>query len=75
MAEQGNGVTWQEWLSWAGIVIALIGFFFWAPVGLGVIGAILGIFSLSAQRKTWVWIAIIVGIIVIILGLFGLTVA
>jgi magnesium-transporting ATPase (P-type) len=74
-----HGVTWHEWVSWIGIVVALIGFFFWAPIGLGIVGAILGIIAVSTaastQQKTWSWISIIVGVIVLILGLFGWTVA
>ncbi|HEX7063838.1 MAG TPA: hypothetical protein VF199_02110 [Bacillales bacterium] len=74
-----HGVTWHEWLSWIGIIVALIGFFFWAPIGLGIVGAILGIISVSGtvstQQRTWSWIATIVGIIVLILGLLGWTVA
>lgn len=72
-------VTWREWLSWIGIVVALIGFFFWIPIILGIVGAILGIIAVSGtastQHKTWSSIAIIVGIIVLILGILGWTVA
>lgn len=74
MAEPGSGVTWREWLSWIGIVIALIGFFFWEPIWLGILGAILGIISVWGTNRVWAWIAIIVGIIVLILGLLGWTV-
>lgn len=76
-----HSVTWHEWLSWIGIVVALIGFFFWIPIILGIVGAILGIISASqsasasTNQKTWSWIAIIVGIIVLILGILGWTVA
>ncbi|HET7658371.1 MAG TPA: hypothetical protein VFK37_08765 [Bacillales bacterium] len=76
---QHSGVTWHEWLSWISIIISLIGFFFWAPIGLGIVGAILGIISVagthSTAEKSWAWIGIIVGIIVLILGLLGWTVA
>jgi hypothetical protein len=61
---------WQVWLSWIGIVVALIGFFIAAPIWLGIIGAILGIISLWGPQKTWAWIAIIVGVIVLILGIW-----
>lgn len=70
----GSPVTWREWLSWLGIVVALIGFFFWQPIWLGIIGAILGIIAVWGSVRTWPWIAVIVGIIVFILGLLGWTV-
>lgn len=69
----GNTVTWREWLSWLGIVVALIGFFFWQPIWLGIIGAILGIIAVWGSNRAWPWIAVIVGIIVLILGLLGWT--
>lgn len=61
---------WSVWLSWIGIVVALIGFFIVAPIWLGIIGAILGIISLWGTQKTWAWIAIIVGVIVLIWGIW-----
>lgn len=75
MTEQSNGVSWQHWLSWLGILFSLVGFLLYEPIAFGMIGAILGIFSLYGMKKTWPWISIIVGIIEIILGLSGLTVA
>ena len=68
-----TGVTWRDWLSWIGIVIALIGFFFWYPVTFGIIGAILGIIAVWGTGKGWAWTAIVVGAIVFILGCFNYT--
>jgi hypothetical protein len=68
-----TGVTWRDWLSWIGIIIALIGFFFWYPITLGIIGAILGIIAVWGTGKGWAWTSIVVGAIVFILGCFNYT--
>lgn len=70
-----NTMDWSSWLSWIGIVVALIGFFLYAPIWLGIIGAILGIISLWGTDKMWAWISIVVGVIVLILALVDVTVA
>lgn len=62
-------MTWHVWLSWIGIVIAIIGFFV-APLWLGILGAILGIIALWGPEKSWAWVAVIVGVIVLLIGLF-----
>lgn len=79
MHSESSSVTWRSWLSWCSIIISLIGFFFWAPIGLGITGAVLGIISLpgahSTSDRSWAWVGTIVGVIVLILGWIGWTTA
>lgn len=74
-AERSDSVDWGAWVSWIGIVVALIGFFFFRPIWLGAIGGILGIIALWSFAKGWACAAIIVGVIVFVLALFGYTIA
>lgn len=71
-----SGEMWRGWLNGIGIVVALIGLF-WYPIWLGAIGTVLGIIGISGAEanvhKTWGWISIAVGLIVLILGIGGWT--
>ncbi|TCP29790.1 hypothetical protein EV207_10882 [Scopulibacillus darangshiensis] len=73
--DDSQTITWRNWVSWAGIVISLIGFFFMAPVWLGIIGAILGVIGTWGAKNAWGWTSIIVGVVVLILGSMGYTIS
>ncbi|WP_132744648.1 C4-dicarboxylate ABC transporter [Scopulibacillus darangshiensis] len=58
-----------EWISWLGIIAAVVGFFVY-PVTLGLSGAILGIIGLFGIKKAPAWSAIVLGVIALLLVYF-----
>ncbi|MBO7743476.1 hypothetical protein I8J29_04675 [Paenibacillus sp. MWE-103] len=55
-----------KWLSWIGIVAAVIGFFY-ASVWMGGIAVILGLVGLATPIKKLAWLSIGLGIIAFII--------
>lgn len=58
-----------RWIGWAGIIAAVIGFFF-MPFWLGGLGVVLGIIALFSPARGVAWWAIILGVIAIGIGFF-----
>lgn len=52
-----------------GIVVAIIGFFFW-QILLGAVAIVLGILALGSPQKGLGWAAIVLGAIACIIGFF-----
>lgn len=50
------------WIGWIGIVLAIVGFFYY-PMILGASAVVLGLVGLTSPQKFLAWISIVLGAI------------